>query len=484
MYVHLRDREISPMEQPYVRIKSVEINNFKNVGHGKLDFEKFMDGKYASSVLGLYGQNGSGKTALIDVLELLKFALSGGTIPARFSNYIKAGSPCSVIRYEFRMWGEDGEADFYSYEVSIRREIDDSSNITDPHPSSDRIKYKTVLFDEVLSYAGECNGKRSRCTPLIDTRTEAGTVFKPAVKYKALAGKGKDTLTKLLVAKQLALASSRSFLFSRDFLSVLKENCPDTYYRGINRLALFGNYELFVINTSNTSLISLDALPLAINYTENGTASIGNILINLNEPTMIPEKAYDIVQKVIRSMNIVLKQIVPGLTICVKDLGKQMHTDGTVVCRIQLLSNRNGVEIPLQCESEGIKKLISVLQLMIVVYNKPSISVAIDELDSGIFEYLLGELLRIISEKGKGQLIFTSHNLRPLETLDKRFIAFTTTNPDKRYVRPNNIKSTNNVRNVYYRDIVLGGSSDPLYDQTNNAEIAFAFREAGVPDAP
>ena len=26
---------------------------------------------------------------------------------------------------------------------------------------------------------------------------------------------------------------------------------------------------------------------------------------------------------------------------------------------------------------------------------------------------LLGELLKIISEKGKGQLIFTSHNLRP-----------------------------------------------------------------------
>lgn len=35
--------------------------------------------------------------------------------------------------------------------------------------------------------------------------------------------------------------------------------------------------------------------------------------------------------------------------------------------------------------------------------------------NGGIFEYLLGELLNIISEKGKGQLIFTSHNLRPLE---------------------------------------------------------------------
>lgn len=36
------------------------------------------------------------------------------------------------------------------------------------------------------------------------------------------------------------------------------------------------------------------------------------------------------------------------------------------------------------------------------MYNNPSITVVIDELDSGIFEYLLGEILKIISEKGQG----------------------------------------------------------------------------------
>ena len=88
-------------------------------------------------------------------------------------------------------------------------------------------------------------------------------------------------------------------------------------------------------------------------------------------------------------------------------------------------------------------------------------------------------MLRIISEKGKGQLIFTSHNLRPLETLDKGFIAFTTTNPLNRYIRMNNIKSSNNLRDFYFRDIVLGEQSEEVYDSTNNAEIAMAFRKAG-----
>lgn len=116
---------------------------------------------------------------------------------------------------------------------------------------------------------------------------------------------------------------------------------------------------------------------------------------------------------------------------------------------------------------------------MIVVYNQPSITVAIDELDAGIFEYLLGELLQIISEKGKGQLMFTSHNLRPLETIDKGFIAFTTTNPANRYIRFNNIKTNNNLRDFYYRDIILGEQEENTYEPTNKYDIAFAFREAG-----
>ena len=119
-----------------------------------------------------------------------------------------------------------------------------------------------------------------------------------------------------------------------------------------------------------------------------------------------------------------------------------------------------------------------------MMYNRPSFTVAIDELDSGVFEYLLGEMLRILAEHGKGQLIFTSHNLRPLETLDKGFIAFTTTNPENRYLRLTGVKANHNLRDFYYRDIVLGEQRETVYAPTNNSEIAFAFREAGEYDAP
>ena len=67
----------------------------------------------------------------------------------------------------------------------------------------------------------------------------------------------------------------------------------------------------------------------------------------------------------------------------------------------------------------------------------------------------------------------------PIETIDKGFIAFTTTNPDNRYIRMTNVKVNNNLRDFYYRDIVLGEQSEPVYNSTNNYEIALAFREAG-----
>ena len=200
----------------------------------------------------------------------------------------------------------------------------------------------------------------------------------------------------------------------------------------------------------------------------------------MNHPSVIPVSVYGLINKAIESMNIVLCEIVPGLKIKMSELGTEIGKDGEQVQRVQLVSLKNDKELPLQYESEGIKKIISILQMLIVVYNEPNITVAIDEIDAGIFEYLLGELMKIISEEGRGQLIFTSHNLRPLETINRGFVAFTTTNPDNRYIRLTNIKPTHNLRDFYFRDIQVNEQAEETYEITHNSEISFAFREAGI----
>ena len=290
----------------------------------------------------------------------------------------------------------------------------------------------------------------------------------------------KDNYMDLLVTKRLTKATSRSFVFSREMINQYRKNCKnEIYMKLIESIYSYGIREMFIVNTEKIGLISLDALPLAFKYKKNNSETVGNVLLSLNGPALIPENMYGVVENVIDNMNIVLEQLVPGLRIGVVDLGLTMAPDGKISKQIQLMSLKNNKEIPFRYESEGIKKIVSILQLLIVVYNNPSITVAVDELDGGVFEYLLGEILSIISEKGKGQLIFTSHNLRPLETIDKGFIAFTTTNPYNRYIRLTNVKGTNNLRDFYYRDIVLGEQSEQVYNPTNNYEIALAFREAG-----
>lgn len=464
-----------------VRLERISIENFKNVKYGQLCFANNRK-KYRASILGLYGQNGSGKTALIDAIELLQLVLKGQPIPPKFADYINVEAGCASLHYEFSIVGKEEKYQAF-YEFKLMAEKTETAQNMAIH-ESEELHFKAVIADEVLSYAYESGSLKARKSALIDTSSPK--VFAPAGKYACLVGKSKELAMNLVVDKKIAQGASRSFAFSRELLTAIRNNPAgktDAEYQRhmtlIESLVRYGNFELFVINTANSGIISMNMLPLSFKY-EDGTSGVaGNILIPLEEAAPIPEEAVSMVEHIITNMNVVLSQIVPGLTIRLENLGEMVFANGKKGIKIQLMSLKNKKAIPLKYESEGIKKIISILQLLIVVYNRSSITVAIDELDAGVFEYLLGELLRIISEKGKGQLIFTSHNLRPLETLDRGFIAFTTTNPSNRYLRMSNLKDSNNLRDFYFRDIILGEQTEEIYNSTNNSEIALAFREAG-----
>lgn len=144
------------------------------------------------------------------------------------------------------------------------------------------------------------------------------------------------------------------------------------------------------------------------------------------------------------------------------------------------MAKRGNTELPLRAESDGIRKIITELSLIIAAYNQPSVTVAIDEFDAGIFEYLLGEILQIIEESGKGQFIFTSHNLRPLEVIDKKFLYFTTTNPKKRFIHLKGIRDTHNLRDTYFREIIVGEQPEEIYSKTKRFKIVDALRKIGI----
>ena len=494
------------MKDYYLRLTDLEIIGLKNVKDGKLNFVNKRKA-FKASVLGLYGQNGTGKTALIDALHILKLLLSGKSIPDEYGNYINVDSREANLSYRFRIYVSETENYDVDYEVclTVDEEGEESFSVSGvaegalPYLSErggnlwsslGKKKRRLEIKSEKLSYAYTDGEKRiKKHTFLQSTRTE---LIAPKKYYALLFGRKKETAERLKLISLIAKQKSQSLFFSAAFLQLLFEqlNASKTpnyellfHIDILLKLAKYGRTELFVLGASSTGKINLGELPIRYNASEKQEHGItGEYFLSLDEATELPEELFPETKRLIQNINGVLEQIIPSLTISVADLGTVMlmeNGEGKKGRRIQLMSNKNSKEIPLRYESEGIKKIVSVLHLLIGMYNQSSITVAIDELDAGIFEYLLGEILHILSEKGKGQLIFTSHNLRPLETIDRGFIAFTTTNPENRYIRFTNIKTTNNLRDFYFRDIVLGEQNETVYEMTNNAEIALALREAG-----
>lgn len=463
---------------PTVRIKKVILDNFKSVGHGEITFNcgrEFVPCNTESDILGIYGQNGSGKTSFIEALAILKALMAGVPVPSVYADCVAVGKEYAKLEFVFDLQYENGvirEAaySFYMSSVALTKEEIDEKYKDAPDdfdvPDEDS---KVVVFNEKFSLLWEEAAKRQ---VIIDTSSQEDA-FVPATKRKEIVGGGKRVLVALEVNKQLARSKSRSFIFMQDTLKLFADNDnASVFFRVLVELRLYAQHYLYVIDTKSSGLIRLNfAIPI---YTTGA-----RMMFNVNRPEVIPSKVVEDIKPEIENISSVLGQLVPGLAIGLKEISQTLDKNGNPAKVMMLTAYRNGKELPLRDESDGVRKIISVLNLIIAAFNQKSVTVAIDEFDAGIFEYLLGEILEALEESGKGQFIFTSHNLRPLEVIDKKFLYFTTTNPNNRYIRLKKISATNNLRDTYFREIVLCEQEEEIYNKTKRFKIVAALKKAG-----
>jgi AAA15 family ATPase/GTPase len=456
------------MDNTIVRIQQIELVNFKNVENGTIMFPSYIKEDYfnrKAEIIGLYGQNGSGKTALVDAMWILKHALTGKKLPSNTGDYILQTSSTSELRFVFNLERQD-EKYLVFYEIELSKIEEDKVQIT-----KENLSYKRFLDGEWKSKAA-----------IIDYNSKCkDTIFKPIKNFRLLTANNSNNHIELGVSKKLSEKNMTSFIFSSDTEEIIKNSESFKEYTDIIlALKYYANVNLFIIKSNHAGIINMNLfIPLSFRLSDEKSVTQGDLGIGLLKPSVVPEKVYEVVKKIIKQMNIVLGTIIPGLSIEIKNHGKELKENGVEGVRIELVAVRGDISIPLKYESDGIKKIISILSALITMFNNPSVCMVVDELDAGIFEYLLGEILQIISESGKGQLIFTSHNLRPLEMLDTNSLVFTTTNPKNRYLRFAYVKNNNNLRDRYYRSINLGGQKENVYEETNSFEISHAFRVAG-----
>lgn len=450
-----------------IRLCKIELNNFKNTVYGVVDMPSFLNKNWFSQtadVLGIYGQNGSGKTAVVECIYVLKNLLEGKSLPKNIENLIaKTSETC-----ELRLWLTAESKEYKSlleYKVKLGK------------IANDRIG----IMDEGL-FGSEYTGKTFKRKKLIVgyCYKDGESVLSPEHIYKQLVKQREDNAVELMVAKRITQREGVSFIFGEDAGRVFDSSgCVFGGYNGvIKAIGEYAAYDLFVISNVRESHAHSICLIPALSGTANKNENGKKYFVPVDEPFVLEKEKFVFFKKILEQMNTVICTIIPGLSLDIHSFGEQLMENGSEGVKLQLVSKRGVVTIPLKYESEGIIKIISLLNLLMCVYNNPGMCLVADELDAGIYEYLLGELLAVFRRGAKGQLLFTSHNLRALEMLDKTSVMFSTVNPENRYIRLRNVRSSN-LRDIYLRSIILGGQEEEIYDETDTIEIGRAFRSAG-----
>lgn len=540
-----------------MRFTSITIENFKNVEYGRIDLSNpRIEG--GPSILALYGQNGSGKSALVDTLVIFKCLLTAKQIPSRFAYYITTGTERAKICYELEGHAlfatgldENGQTVKEKRAFTAQYEIEFGRNDLGLQTETEEAKQDRLLLEEEYKKPITKNGIKILSEVLKCRWNDRGrmrTLFLSDNKRTIRP----SSFTKLLVMSEYfpsyspfeiaewAIQSKRichdwglSILARpmlgpvlspevKTFGEVFKIEGTDLQHM-FESLRKFARNRLFVVGTRESESIESGKLAFFFNgeivdftaamlWVDNRAhyhsvdssddeqikremvsryedavsrfgidkiaASEGVVFVSTDpdNPTRLPFVSRKAVQATLLSINIILERMVPGLTLSlhVEEIPDSMDVNASI------MACRPSSTLPLSCESRGIQKIVSIAWLLVNVYNENGFTAVIDELDSGVFEYLLGELLELIAEEGQGQLVFTSHNLRPLEVLDKGYIAFSTANPKNRYIRLKSVKSTNNLRDFYYRSILLGGQDEDIYDPSTEGDLRMAFIKAGM----
>lgn len=452
-----------------VKIRSLEIKNFKNVNKGKIIFIKNENKEAYENVIGLYGQNGSGKTTFVNALDLLKSYITNDLIMLvnrknEFNDYFTIDSLKSEIITEFDVLIK-GIVCKVEYKLIFARELQNKS---------------FSIVKEELSYLyGEDKGAIAfNVKKGITVSDNLKTFFDNNIaKYNAA----------ILMTKQ----TNQSIIFNDEIIGDLtKKDNEYLLVEILRELKIFAKFDMFVITNKHFGMINLQwNIPFNFRYSRSKkiisntqqlimqeSLTSGSQTLDLRQPQKVTTMFYEQLLSMFENINEVLTRIIPNTQIKVEETDCILE-NGSNGKAIELVTLRNGIKIPMRNESTGILKIISIIQTLIAYCTFDDIFVAIDEFDAGIFEYLFGTLLEMLSKAGKGQLFFTSHNLRPLEILNKNSIYFSTTNPDNRYIRFANVKPNHNLRDFYFRTIVLGGQKESVYHDDDMAGLEIVLRK-------
>ena len=454
-----------------IRVLKISVKNLKNLKDGSIEFESYknvLSGNFnfeKSDIVGIYGQNGSSKSTIINAFSVLKTIFTSQSINNDF--YEKISKNANACKIEISLYNEYNDCNFiYDYYLNLTK---------------DEASGKITLSSEGLYGRKYIDNEWTKNKPIFEINKRKDDLMKfisPATNLDKLSKEIEKLMPQLIYLKGQKEANNCSFIFSREFEKILLESKEFIDVGAfINMARIYSMHYCHLYDNREISKIAaLDTIPFFYKNESDEESDSAQAALSLFTEGKILKKYEKTINLYVDEINLVLEKLVPGTKIALMNLGDTVNEKNEACFKYQFVSLKKEFKIPLSLESDGVKKIISIVSSLVDAFNNPFAILIIDEFDSGIFEFLLGSILSVFKNKGKGQLLFTSHNLRALEVI-KDNIVFTTNDDENRFVKMPYIAKTNNLRKKYLRDLYLGELN--LSNPIDEYEIYRALKDAG-----
>lgn len=423
--------------------QKVSLSFYNKIIPNNLDTQKY-------NIKGIYGMNGSGKSGIVNSVDILKNLLIN---PEYLNNPIVQNNLDAIINKKVKKLSI--EAEFvtslmpniiYYYTITLTRDISE--------------KY-------VISYE-ELNAKRANSrTNSLETlfKVDDGEIqfAKKDEKSEQFYDKILNKMTNLLSKSSMcALFQNKAFADLQEEINNDNKDVINALSTGLILLFTLGkklhvyldesdDHRGYFISKSFECLDDLENNNSALKdmiscFSATDSDHINIISVSGN---LVSKKAYKDYKRTVANLCEFLQIFKSDLQDI--EIDKRENHD-EYVCNLKMVYD--SYKIHAEFESTGIKKLIKLFAYLREMVHGGI--VFIDEFDSNLHDVYLCALLEYLMEYGKGQLCFTTHNLGPMDILKRRSKSIDFLSADHK-IYPW-IKSGNYSPSKLYRNGMIEGS--------------------------
>lgn len=407
--------------------KEIELNFYRKTLQKKFDLDGY-------NVKAIYGANGSGKTAIIYAVEIYKkFVLD----PDYISLHNKNGSLEKIVNQHtgklkiemtFVVLDEDNNVNaIYSHYVCFEKKDG-----------------RYVVEGESLKVL---NGLR------LNSEDKWKTIFNTSGgEFVELSDEEESRDILLDVTKNLLIERSVEAILINNYDKIRHTKTTDA----ILQVFHFAQILTVLINESDKNYININEVFKNIKtisrYGEVYEEEIFNQL--LMRENLVSDDTVSIRKEDFNAYEKTVENLCRFLQVFKSDLVKinidKKEVEDYYKCEM-ILEYEDGKRISKAYESTGIKKFMN---LYYALCNENSGGIVfIDEFDANIHDIVLIKLVEYIKEYSKGQFVFTTHNLGPMEVLQKEKMSIDFLSNDSR-ITPWVKTGNNSAVSVYRRGLI------------------------------